>query len=161
IGFYKSSFYIAQKSVSSSSTPKPGNIVDRLHRLDKVVTTKVDVVDAKLTKSQSTEIFATLRNDGEAVDGLTIYFYDGDPANGGRLFDAERISHIRAGAVQMVNVPYRPKECGSHELYIKVTAAGITGSIGKAERTLNVECPTPVCTVQTCMKSAQYYSLST
>jgi hypothetical protein len=118
------------------------------------------VVNPKLQKGQSTEVFATFLNDGEAVDGVTIYFYDGDPAEGGRLFDAERVSHIRAGAVQRVNVPYRPKECGKHELYIKVTAAGVVGSIGKAERTLDVECPAPVCATQACMKSAQYYALN-
>jgi hypothetical protein len=50
--------------------------------------------------------------------GVMVYFYDGDPAKGGRLMHLERVGRLRAGQ-QKASIRFRPKDCGSHLLYVR------------------------------------------
>jgi hypothetical protein len=50
--------------------------------------------------------------------GASVYFYDGAPGLGGRLFDVEHVRHVRAGGERLVRVPFRSSVCGAHAIFV-------------------------------------------
>jgi hypothetical protein len=95
-----------------------------------------------------------------SVSGVTAVFYDGDPQQGGKAFDAERIPHLRAGDTYEVKVRFRPQVCGQHRVFVSVGR-------GKPFEATNVSAPVEVvCKLQTpapptcstlCQRAPQYY----
>lgn len=150
IGFYKSAFHILP-STSATSARAEANSVG-------VESVRVSGASVQLGKSAAANVM--LRGGAQDLTSLTVYFYDGDPTSGGRLIDAERIGRLRAGARQSVNILFRPKECGSHQLFIRVTRGGEVIATGRSAQALQVNCAAPVCIAQVCMKSPQYYALN-
>jgi len=61
-------------------------------------------------------VSAVLRAGEQAIDGVAVSFYDGDPSHGGKLVDVEHIAHIRANEVAEARVPFRAATCGVHKL---------------------------------------------
>ena len=55
---------------------------------------------------------------GAATPGATVVFSDGDPLNGGTVFDAEWLPHIRADDAHFVRVNYNPETCGAQLLLV-------------------------------------------
>jgi hypothetical protein len=150
IGFYKSAFHILAKTAPVSvATGAAAATVE-----------SVKVFGAAVKPGRSATANVVLRGGEQEVKGLTVYFYDGDPASGGRLVDAERIARLRAGDRQATNILFRPKECGSHQLFVRVVNRGAVIATGRAQQPVQVECSAPVCVSQVCMKSAQYYALN-
>jgi hypothetical protein len=66
---------------------------------------------------------------------VDVYFYDGDPDEGGKLFDIELIPYIVAGGSYTVRVPYNTYgKIGAREIYIV-----IEGKIGEHTYTNNTD----------------------
>jgi len=73
---------------------------------------------------------------------VSIYFYDGDPEEGGELFDLELIPYIAANSSYLVSVPWNTHgKVGTHEIYIV-----IDGKIG--EHTIENNTDAMVLTIQ-------------
>jgi hypothetical protein len=73
---------------------------------------------------------------------VTVDFYDGDPDEGGKLFDLELIPYIAASSSYLVSVPWNTHgKVGTHEIY-----AVINGKIG--EHTIENNTDSKVLTVQ-------------
>ena len=89
---------------------------------------------------------------------MTVAFYDGDPATGGKAFDVERIPYINANGKYEVNVNYRALNCGAYRLFVKA-GSGKAYEVTSGSSVLQVDCPT-VCVSKACMRSPQYYALN-
>jgi hypothetical protein len=134
LGYYHSVFYIAPNTAEAISaqasdakaarTPagKDGLDIKRF-----TVEPKVSLVNEKVSVS------AVLHAGEQALDGVVVRFYDGDPQQGGILFDQEHITHIRANEVAEARVPFRAATCGVHTLYVETHPQTKT-----ARTTLNV-----------------------
>jgi len=73
---------------------------------------------------------------------VTVDFYDGDPDEGGELFDIELIPYIAANSSYLVSVPWKTHgKVGTHEIYVV-----INGKIG--EQTIENNTDSRVLTIQ-------------
>lgn len=146
IGFYRSAFHILPKSTTTATETAT------------VKVEKVEVSGTALNPGRSVEASATLRNGAQELFGVMVYFYDGEPASGGRLVDIERVARLRAGGQQKVSIRFRPQACGAHRLFVRVAPGRAYAAEGQAARSVQVDCTTPVCFTQACMKSPEYYA---
>lgn len=152
IGFYRSAFHILPKNSASATSAKAASAVPS------VKVEKVEVSGTRVKPGKSVEGSVTLRNGDQDLLGVMVYFYDGDPAKGGRLIDLERLGRLRASSQQKVSILFRPKDCGSHSLFVRV-APGKTHAVeGSATQLVFVECPEAACFAPVCLKSAQYFA---
>ena len=69
-------------------------------------------------------VTADLQAGDEHVDGITVYFYDGRPEDGGRVFDIEHIGHVFKTRTHRFQAVYVPREAGRHTIYVKALKAG-------------------------------------
>jgi len=58
--------------------------------------------------------------------GATVVFSDGDPDNGGEVFDVEMLPHIRGNDSHLSHVNYTPGTCGPHEIFVDISAGSFT-----------------------------------
>ena len=150
IGFYRSAFHILPETTSPSPLRSATS-------LPTVKVERVDVSGTRLNPGDSVEGSVMLRNGAEELLGVTVYFYDGDPAAGGQLVDLERVGRLRANSQQKVSIRFRPKTCGSHRLFVRVAPGRQYAVEGKATQQVRVDCSEPACFTRACMKSPQYY----
>lgn len=109
LGMYKSLFYIAPQNGQPNAPVGLGDLsIER-----------VTVAPRRALLNEKVSVTAMLRAGDQALDGVSVKFYDGNPDAGGKLFDVERVSHIRANEAHQVRVPLRPATCGRHTLYVK------------------------------------------
>jgi hypothetical protein len=113
VGFYKFPFYVhpAGSTALLESAPLPPGPV----RLG-----PVQLSSDRVVRGQSVKVTTSVIAPGDAVPGATVRFYDGDPNDGGTLFDVERVAHIRANDDHHVGVLFRPKTCGFHSIFAVV-----------------------------------------
>ena len=72
---------------------------------------------------------ASILSSGGTTDGVTVFFYDGVPGAGGRLFDVETVPHVRANAAYAAQVVFRPPTCGPHTIVVVARpASGLPAS---------------------------------
>ena len=171
IGFYNSVFYVEPvNSPPASAKTKAGgsNLASSDVKLSsartKAISSDLAGSDVKLSSNtaklgQTIQVSAELKTAGRPISTMNVHFYDGDPNAGGKVFDVERIPHIKANDRYEVSVNYRAKACGAHRLFVKA-GRGLAYEVTVQSQPLQVECPTPVCTSQVCMRSAQYYALN-
>lgn len=112
VGFYKFAFFVrpaASDQALDAALAQPGPL-----RLG-----PVDVSSSTTAEGESIEVSTTLST-GDAVPGVTVLFYDGDPGNGGKLFDAERVAYVRANDTHQVSVRFNPDTCGERRVFAVV-----------------------------------------
>ncbi len=88
----------------------------------------IDVSPEKTVLGRSVVVSAQVVSPGAATRGATVVLSDGDPLNGGTVFDAEWLPHIRADDAHFVRVIFRPLTCGIHEIFATVTGGPRTHS---------------------------------
>ena len=86
------------------------------------------------------QVTATIRSGAEAEDAVEVLYYDGDPANGGKLFEWELLPHIAAGSQYVNSVTYNPQSCGAHTIYV-------TARLASGEVTSSTQIPNTPCTL--------------
>ena len=91
-------------------------------------------LDEKVTVSTG------LRAGNDPIPGATVIFYDGDPKNGGQIFDMEQVPYVRANDTLQVEVPFRTETCGTHDLYA-VTYRETAYERVSEPLVLQVDCP--------------------
>lgn len=99
---------------------------------------KVNVSDNRANIGDRVLLTATLLPTGE-TSGVTVDFYDGDPADGGRLFRVTRIPHLASDAPRLVQALYRPDTCGMHQLFAVVNE-GKSFEVKRRAQPLRVAC---------------------
>jgi hypothetical protein len=123
LGLYKQIFYIAPNSLGAEP-PSTNASLD---------IGKVDVSAKQVTPRDTVVLSATLSANGGAASGVSVNFYDGDPANGGRLFAVERIPHIAADAQRLAQTTYQAKSCGVHQLFAVVNRGRASEVVRRAQ----------------------------
>jgi hypothetical protein len=113
VGFYRQVFYVCPQGGCPEQSPPaltgPGSAL----ALDHVTVSPVHV-----PLFDKTTVAATLVTGELSLDGVLVFFYDGDPEQGGELFDAELIPHIRANDAYVTRVTFQPRTCGAHSLVV-------------------------------------------
>jgi hypothetical protein len=73
------------------------------------------------------------------VLGVTILLYDGDPEDGGTLFDVERVAYVRANNDYAVLTHFYPDKCGRHKVFV-VAGKGTPFEQVRSSGTVVVDC---------------------
>jgi hypothetical protein len=107
VGYYRQTFYVQAPS-AARPTPEP----------DQLEIQNVSLLPAKVDPSGQVKVRAAVKALGKSADGVTVFFYDGIPGAGGRLFDVETIPHIRRDSAYLTQVLYRPTSCGGHTVVV-------------------------------------------
>ncbi len=133
VGYYKQIFYIAQPAGSGlQGAPPPSGPAS----LD---ISKVELSARRITPHDTVAVSATISADGADASGISANFYDGNPREGGRLFDVERIPHIAQDASFPVLASYQTGSCGTHELFLVVNG-GKSNEVVRRAPPVRVEC---------------------
>jgi hypothetical protein len=76
------------------------------------------------------EVSAVLRGGDQPAGPVTVFFYDGDPANGREAFEVEHVPFLEAGASYLTRIGYQPKTSGVHDIHVVAHADGaaVTGT---------------------------------
>jgi hypothetical protein len=80
---------------------------------------------------------------GAALDNVMVLFYDGDPEQGGQLFDMELIPHIEANESFVTSVPFLSGVCGTHQLFVQAIPTDGAAPMTTDVSSVTVECPSP------------------
>ena len=99
---------------------------------------KLDLSTERVMKGGQVVLSATL-TDSVAATSANVNFYDGDPKNGGQLFAVQRIPFIDEQQPHKVQVVFKAKTCGVHELFAVVNA-GTPREEERRAHPLRVEC---------------------
>ncbi len=113
VGLFKEQFYLGPKLLGA---PTPGSIAASAS----IDMGKVDVSEHKLTPRDTTVLSATLTARGGSVSGVSVNFYDGDPAKNGRLVAVERVPHLESNSPHVVQTTFKTNGCGLHQLFAVV-----------------------------------------
>jgi hypothetical protein len=108
VGLYHSVFYIAPLNSEPGAPVGAGDLTIE----------QFAVEPKRALLNEKVSVSAMLHAGNQAIDGVSVKFYDGDPAQGGKLFDVENVAHIRANEGHQVRVPFRAETCGLHTLYV-------------------------------------------
>ena len=108
IGFYKSLFYVKPPSAPATVDPTQAGLT-----MD-----TVELSASRVLLGQEVTISGLVHSRGE-IDGISMMFFDGDPNNGGKLFDVDGISHIRASDSHLAKTVYHADSCGEHKLFLQ------------------------------------------
>ena len=131
VGFYRQKFYLAPPATGFVGSPPPGRA--------SVDIGKVDLSASRITPQDTIAVSATLLASGVDASGVSANFYDGDPEQGGRLFDVERIPHIAQDEPYSVQASYRTNTCGTHELFVVVNE-GKSSQVVRRAHLVRVDC---------------------
>jgi MYXO-CTERM domain-containing protein len=137
VGFYRQLFYVM---APTSSAEGASGATDSSGDIAKVTVHDVNVVDPWLQPGESTEVNAVVRNDGDPMEILSVELYDGDPEQGGSLFDIDRLPYLEHDETHKVRVRYAPKDCGAHTVFVRVTHEGASTAPAVSEQGIHVDC---------------------
>ena len=131
VGFYKSAFYVF---------PKPsGSLVARKKPGSKKPPPALEMPPPTVSghtigRSERIVVDTSLVTGDQPIDGgVTVRFYDGDPAKGGKAFDLERIPYLRARDAYRVSVPFASDTCGPHHLFVAAARGTAFETIERAQ----------------------------
>lgn len=99
---------------------------------------KVKVSDNHANIGDRVLLTATLSATG-ATAGVNMEFFDGDPADGGRLFRMNRIPYIGSDTQRLIQTFYQPATCGLHELFAIVNR-GQPAEVKRRAQPVHVAC---------------------
>ncbi|MEM7021226.1 MAG: hypothetical protein AAF637_01405 [Pseudomonadota bacterium] len=103
----------------------------------RLIVDSLELSPEKLLKDEDVALRVGHLSHGARTESVHVLFYDGDPAEGGELFDVEQIPTIAANSTFVTPVVYRPRSCGPRELVIEAFAAG-NGDVPTVRETLPV-----------------------
>jgi hypothetical protein len=113
VGLYRQPIFIAPQS--PAAPPGPGGAA----ALPGIVTVdEVTVSPDRVARDGTVKVRARLGASGAEADGVSVFFYDGDPRAGGTLFDVEMIPRIRRDGTYVAQVLFEPRTCGEHRIVV-------------------------------------------
>lgn len=149
IGFYNAVFHVLSQSDADAVAVQRSEVGD-------IRLGQIKVSDHKIDRGQRVEVSALLRTRGKSVSGVAVTFYDGDPTQGGKAFDLERVPHVRARDAYQVRVPFRSSDCGDHQIFVTV-GRGKPYEVTDSSRPIKVQCAEPPQCTTNCFRSPEYY----
>jgi hypothetical protein len=134
VGFYKLAFYL----FPPPSTTAAASAMSGRHK-PAIRMGKVEVSAQQVARNERVLVSTTLQTGDQPIrGGLTVLFYDGDPAAGLPAFDVERMVHLRADDTYDVRVPFRSSVCGKHDLVVVAGRGTAFEQMGKVN--VHVKC---------------------
>jgi hypothetical protein len=111
VGFYgyNSPFYVAAPGSELAAPPS---------QLGDLAVEKLSVPIIPLLLDTKAKISAQLRTGDTHLGSLLVGFYDGNPQQGGIIFDIQTIPHLRPKAIYPSWVFFRPQTCGAHNIFV-------------------------------------------
>ncbi|MEQ9619826.1 MAG: VCBS repeat-containing protein [Deltaproteobacteria bacterium] len=154
VGLYKQVFYVqppppAALSLTSSSS---GEELTRINGAS-VEVESVTASPFKIVPGERSGIDAIIKTIGTAADDVTVSFFDGDPDNGGELFDQEEIPHIRTDSSFVAFASFSPQECGFHNIFVEARSKVAPPAVNMTQMVL--ECPRVIITEAVYTESIQ------
>jgi hypothetical protein len=141
VGFLNSAFYVAP-SASSVATAAPDVAATAgLLRVARLGLENLEVFPDRVEIGGKATVRAVVSSPDAPADGVLAFLYDGDPDDGGEVFDVETLSRVRAGDRHEVRVPYRPTECGTRTIVLMANPN--QSSETRLATTLEVACEPP------------------
>jgi hypothetical protein len=132
VGFYRSAFYVFPKITPPIAMPRSGPVFKMAAPF---------LSADHIARGQPVRVDAFLAvGDAPLRSGVTLRFYDGDPATGGKAFDLERIAYLRARDFYRVAVPFRSNQCGQHRLFVAAEKGTAFETI-RGSLPVTVDCP--------------------
>jgi hypothetical protein len=81
------------------------------------------------SKSHRSWVTVSVHNTtGGELHDVPVVFYDGDPADGGKSFDFQRIAYIAPDDTYALSIPFHPQISGSHDVYVRVGYKGASAA---------------------------------
>ena len=137
VGFYDQELYVCPEGAqcaTASDDAAPGGLAIG----------EVMVSSARAAPFETLEVSARLQGGEQPVGPLMVFFYDGDPEDGGAAFEVEHVPFIEAGANYLTKVRYQPKTSGVHDLFVVAHTGG--GAVtGTAPLEVTAPDPAPTC----------------
>ncbi|MDT3776685.1 VCBS repeat-containing protein [Nitrospira sp. MA-1] len=134
LGFYNQVF-----SVVAKTAPSPG--AEPTSKTLKTASANAEKDGAPVTQvpiNDRVQVRADYHVPGADLDDVLVLFYDGDPAQGAQLFDMENVPRIPADSDFVTRVPFQPRKCGLHTLFVKAIPADGTALPATQQATLKV-----------------------
>jgi hypothetical protein len=121
VGLYKHAFHIICPSMGCATNllaaqeigVKPKTSAPAAFQLGPVL-----VSSHRVARGERVKVSTKVDAGKDDVPGTTLLFYDGDPQDGGRVFDVERLAYVHAHDHHAARVTFRSNECGSHKLFV-------------------------------------------
>jgi hypothetical protein len=147
VGFYKSAFYVFPKPTASrvdkkkTADTKPATAQRAPKKPPRAFEMSgLTVSNQKIDRNERIVVRASVMPGDQPIDGgVTVRFYDGDPAKGGKAFDLERIPYLRAHDKYDVSVSFASDQCGPHHLFVAAARGTAFETIGRVPP-VNVHC---------------------
>ncbi|MGH6895321.1 MAG: hypothetical protein ACREJ5_02065 [Geminicoccaceae bacterium] len=123
VGYYDQEIYICPEG--AQCTVPPDGLAETALAIDEVM-----VATDQAATFETLEVSARLRSGEEPVGPVLVFFYDGDPENGGLAFEVEHVPFIEANAGYLTKVRYQPKTSGVRDIFVVAHAGGgaVTGT---------------------------------
>ncbi len=138
LGFWKQAFYVAPQNQPSSSDPSSGS--------EGLNIDKIQLSADHVLFGQSIVVSALVSAGSQDASNVETFFWDEDPdpqsSNATETpiaFDLEMPPHIEAGRADQVSAVYRPKTCGTHQLFVSV-GLGTPSAVVRRSAPIQVDC---------------------
>lgn len=148
LGFYNWKFFICPEDLAKGCKPTPPAPLSssatpgappQAHRRSTFWLGPVEVSPTnRFRRGENVEVRTNLLGGVHDVQGLNILFYDGDPQNGGKLFDMERVPNVPAGTHHSLAVHFHSTKCGERTVFV-VAQRGSFQRVRQSEP-VTVEC---------------------
>ena len=76
---------------------------------------------------------------GTPLVAVPVVFYDGDPQQGGRVFDVQRIPRLRANASHALRTFFIPTTCGDHTLVVRAGHLSAPHDVGAVDVRVTID----------------------
>jgi len=81
---------------------------------------KVTVSASSITTHDTIAVLAPLSASEADASGIDVNFYDGDPQQGGTLFDVERMPFIEQDSSFTLQTSFQTSPCGVHQVFVTI-----------------------------------------
>ena len=139
---YSNNVGLFYQEISVLQPPAPGALVRGRPPEAPLAIGKIDISANRANFGDSVLLTATLVP-SDATSGVTVNFYDGDPQKDGRMFREVRIPYMAANAPHRVRTTFRPRDCGTRQLFAVVNR-GKASEIVRSAPPVRVACLPPL-----------------
>jgi hypothetical protein len=139
IGFYNAVFYIFPTQTGTAAAETSAKATALAAEIPELKMRQVQLSAKSTQQAQPVEVSVLFETRDQPIHNLIVDFYDGDPAAGGRIFDIERLPHIRANDSFQVKVNFRSNACDRHHIFVKA-GAGKPYAVTGQSQPVQVEC---------------------
>jgi hypothetical protein len=144
LGFYNQVFTVlaAASQTNVAQSPRAANVSNRAAASPATKHLAIGNLDTRNSASVIRDVPITIvaphLATGDHVDSIMSLYYDGDPAKGGVLFDAQHISRVLLDTPYLDTASYRATTCGQHKIFVRSVPLDGSAPVATASKTFKV-----------------------